>query len=110
MHVYPRKWIQWLAVTEFWYNSNFHSTIGTSPFEIMYGHPPRHFGLQPRAAISVTDLQSWLQDIEVVSRMIQQHLGRAQECMKRQADKHHSKKVFQVGDSIYLKLQPYVQS
>jgi hypothetical protein len=46
----------------------------------------------------------------VVSRLIQQHLGRAQERMKRQADKHRSERVFQVGDSVYLKLQPYVQS
>jgi hypothetical protein len=60
VHACPRKWSQWLAVAEFWYNTNFHSTIGTSPFEILYGHPPRHFGLQPGAAISITDLQTWL--------------------------------------------------
>jgi len=30
--------------------------------------------------------------------------------MKRQADKGRSERVFQVGDRVYLKLQPYVQS
>jgi hypothetical protein len=30
--------------------------------------------------------------------------------MKSQADKHRTERVFKVGDFIYLKLQPYVQS
>jgi exosome complex RNA-binding protein Rrp4 len=42
--------------------------------------------------------------------LVMQHLHRAQERMKRQADKGRSERVFQVGDAVYLKLQPYVQS
>lgn len=30
--------------------------------------------------------------------------------MKRQADKQRSEREFSVGDQVYLKLQPYVQS
>jgi hypothetical protein len=30
--------------------------------------------------------------------------------MKRQADKQRTERVFQVGDQVYLKLQPFVQS
>jgi ribosomal protein L21E len=42
--------------------------------------------------------------------LVKQHLARAQDRMKRQADKGRSERSFQVGDSVYLKLQPYVQS
>lgn len=37
-------------------------------------------------------------------------LIRAQQRMKHQADKHRSEHSFSMGDQIYLKLQPYVQT
>ena len=45
-----------------------------------------------------------------MQNLVRQHLIRAQDRMKRQADKGRSERVFQVGDRVYLKLQPYVQS
>jgi hypothetical protein len=42
--------------------------------------------------------------------LVRQHLLRAQDRMKRQADKHRVEWQFSVGDSVFLKLQPYVQS
>lgn len=41
--------------------------------------------------------------------LVHQHLLRAQQRMKRQADKGRSECSFQVGDAVFLKLQPYVQ-
>jgi hypothetical protein len=99
-----------LVVAEFWYNTNFHSALNCSPFELLYGQPPRHFGLQPGSAVTVSDLSTWLHDREVVSKLVQQHLLRAQDRMKRQADKQRSEQIFSVDDQVYLKLQPYVQS
>jgi hypothetical protein len=42
--------------------------------------------------------------------VIKQHLVRAQHRMKVQTDKRRSDISFQVGDKVFLKLQPYVQS
>jgi ribosomal protein L21E len=47
---------------------------------------------------------------ELMVKLIQQHLARAQQRMKSQADKGRTKREFNVGDMVYLKLQPYVQS
>jgi hypothetical protein len=41
---------------------------------------------------------------------IRQHLERAQQRMENQANKHRSEREFAVGDQVYLKLQPYVQT
>lgn len=38
------------------------------------------------------------------------NLLRAQDRMKQQADKHRSERTFAMGDWVYLRLQPYVQS
>ena len=32
-HACPTKWMQWLALAEFWYNSSYHSALDKSPFE-----------------------------------------------------------------------------
>ena len=87
-----------------------HSALDRSPFEALYGHPPRHFGLTSAFACSTPDLSVWLQERELMQNLLRQHLLRAQDRMKLQADKGHSEWEFQVGDSVFLKLQSYVQS
>lgn len=42
--------------------------------------------------------------------LIQQHLFRSKERMKRHADKKRTERQFQVGDMVFLKLQPYIQT
>jgi hypothetical protein len=41
---------------------------------------------------------------------VRQHLHRAQQRMKSQADKRCSQRSFEVSDYVFLRLQPYVQS
>lgn len=106
----PRQWSKWLPVAEFWYNTAYHSALGHSPFEVLYGHSPRHFGISNLQLCSILDLEQWLKEQELLTRVIQQHLVRAQQRMKSQADKHRSERSFSPRDMVYMKLQPYVQS
>ncbi|WVZ77708.1 hypothetical protein U9M48_025546 [Paspalum notatum var. saurae] len=110
VHACPAKWMDWLSLAEYWYNISLHSALGTSPFEALYGRPPRSLGLVPADLCPVPDLSQWLQEKEVMNCLLQQHLLRARLQMKRQADKHRSERKFEVGDSVFVKLQPYVQS
>lgn len=110
VHACPSKWSSWLSLAEYWYNTSFHSSLGRSPFEVLYGHPPRHFGITVADASVSVDLQTWLTDRELMVKVIRQHLLRAQQRIKHQADKGRSEREFQVGDSVFLKLQPYVQT
>ncbi|CAO2151592.1 unnamed protein product [Urochloa humidicola] len=88
----PSKWVQWIALAEFWYNSCQHSAIGRSPFEALYGYSPRHFGISAADAIQTTELSSWLKERDIMNNLIKQHLCRAKLRMKRQADKHRSER------------------
>lgn len=59
---------------------------------------------------TVPDLAAWLREREVMQDLLQQHLKHAQDRMKRQADKHRTDREFQVGDWVFLKLQPFIQT
>jgi hypothetical protein len=104
------KWSKWLSVAEYWYNTSFHSVLGRTPFEVLYGYAPRHFGISSKAVVTNMELEEWLKERELMIRVIKLHLTRAQDRMKKQADKHRSERHFDVGDWVYLKLQPYIQS
>lgn len=39
VHSCPKQWSKWLPLAEFWYNTNFHSALGHTSFEVLYGHP-----------------------------------------------------------------------
>jgi hypothetical protein len=110
VHSCPRRWSHWLSLAEFWYNTSKHSSSQRSPFEVLYGHSPQHIGLSPAVVSSVPDVESMLTKRTTMLALVHQHLLLAQQRMKHQADKRRSERLFAVGDSVYLKLQPYVQS
>ena len=110
LHACPAKWSQWLALAEYWYNTSFHSSLGQSPFLVLYGHEPRHFGIDISQACKSSDLQGWLEERSLMQSLVRQHLIRAQHKMKTQADRHRTPRTFQSGDYVYLKAQPYVQT
>ena len=110
VHACPRQWSKWLAIAEFWYNTNYHSALGRSPFEALYGHPPKHFGISNDTLFHSAELEQWLTERNLLNDVLQHHLQRAQQRMKSQADKHRSEHEFSVGELVYLKLQPYIQS
>ena len=83
-NAYPAKWSSWIALAEFWYNASTHSATGFSPFEALYGYPPRQFGISVFDDVAVPELSTWLQDHQVISELIKQHLACAKERMKRQ--------------------------
>lgn len=109
VHACPKKWSDWLALAEYWYNTAHHSAINTTPFFALYGYHPRHLGVESLAATHNPDLAGWMQQSAAATELIKHHLLRAQQCMKHQEDKNRTERVFQVGDFMYLKMQPYLQ-
>jgi hypothetical protein len=63
-----------------------------SPFEALYGHPPRHFGITAAGSCSMDSLNQWLQERQLASDVIKHHLARASHRMKQQANKGRSER------------------
>lgn len=32
----PKEWMHWISLEEYWYNTNFHTAINTTPYEVLY--------------------------------------------------------------------------
>jgi hypothetical protein len=110
VHSCPRRWLRRVSLAEYWYNTSLHSALGKSPFEVLYGHSPKHFGISDEVVSPVQDVATLMNERETMLRSVRQHLLRAQQRMKHQADKRRSKRSFNIGDQVFLRLQPYVQS
>nr|GEX89133.1 retrotransposable element Tf2 [Tanacetum cinerariifolium] len=103
----PKEWFKWVSLTEYWYNTNFHSSAHTTPFEIVYGQAPNLHLPYLAGTSSIEKVDKTMQAREQAIAMLQFHLKRSQERMKNMVDKNRSDRSFEVGIKVYMKLQPY---
>jgi len=73
----PWKWIKYVTLVEFWYNTSHHSSINMTPFEVLYGHPPCHFGLSVDSVSASTEVDAVLGELAMMLSSVRQHLLRA---------------------------------
>lgn len=109
VHATPSKWVTWLHLAECWYNTSYHSSLHSTPFEVLYGYAPSHFGICAEDC-AIPDLAQWLKERNLMQSLVQQQLNRAQQQMKHMANKKRNFRDFAIGDWVYLKLQPYIQT
>ena len=103
----PSTWVEWLPLAEFWFNTNFHSSIKMTPFEALYGYlPPRVLDyVASTTRFDVVDLM--LRDRQQILSLLKINLCAAQERMRWFANQKRVERFFVVGDWVYLRLQPY---
>ncbi|XP_048440603.1 uncharacterized protein LOC108868533 [Pyrus x bretschneideri] len=99
-------WYQWLDLMEFAYNNSYHSSIGMSPFEGLYGKSCRMplcwSEVGERVLVGPKMVEETTQNIYVIKF----NLKAAQDRQKSLADKHATDRVYKVGDWVFLKLSP----
>ena len=105
----PKHWVEWLPLAEFWFNTNYHTATKLTPFEALYGfQPPTLLDYIP-GLTKATAVEEFLQNRQQILTLLKTNLVAAQDRMKLQADKHRVERHFQVGDWVFLRLQPFKQ-
>jgi hypothetical protein len=96
----------WLPLVEWWYNTNYHTSLKSSPFEALYGYPPPMILEVMVPGLDSPALDFLLQKQQMITRL-KENLAQAQSRIKNYADLKRSERQFIVGDIVYLKLQPF---
>jgi hypothetical protein len=103
----PKKWMKWLPAAEWWYNCAYHTSIKMSPFEALYEYkPPLITQISVPCNVS-PEAQVTLLEKDHMLKTLQTNLLQAQERMKKFADANRTEQTFELGDFVYLKMQPY---
>lgn len=106
----PKQWKRWLPLAQWWYNSNFHTGIRSTPFEALFGYPPPQLPLGSIPNSHVAAVDEVLKERHQTMLELRDNLTKAQERMKRYADKSRTERKFNKGDWVYFKLKPYRQT
>jgi len=105
----PQKWTSWLPLAEWWYNTNFHTSLKCTPFQALYGYPPPLISEVMIPGPESPALQ-YLSDKQTMLHRFKENLAQSQARMKKYADLKRTERTFNVGDMVYLKFQPYRQA
>lgn len=105
----PIIWVEWLPLCEFWFNTNYQTSTKFTPFEALYGIPPPKLLDYIPGITKVKAVDRQLRSRQQLLAILKHNLVQAQNSMKLQADQHQSNMVFEVGNWVYLRLQPYKQ-
>lgn len=81
VHESPKQWRSWLPLAELWYNSNYHTSLGCSPFKALYGYDP-----PMTSALPLSETQQSPASVACLKK----NLEVAQNRMKIQADKRRN--------------------
>lgn len=109
MHKNPRRWEEFLAWAEFWYNTSYHASTKCSPFEIVYGRLPPTMVSYPAGNSPNGEVDRELFERDLKIREMKEILEASVNRMKEYYDRGRREEEFQVNDWVYLKLRPYRQ-
>ena len=73
----------------------------------LYRYHPPSITSYLRETSKVQAVEYHVQHQQEVLQILKDNLNLAQNRMKQQADQHHSETSFDVGDWVFLRLQPY---
>ncbi|GJU80924.1 putative nucleotidyltransferase, ribonuclease H [Tanacetum coccineum] len=81
----------------------------TTPFSVVYGREPPSLFPYVAGETKNAEMEQQLVDRDYMIKIIRQNLQKAQDRMRNQANQKQRELTFQVGNYVFLKIQPYRQ-
>jgi hypothetical protein len=78
-----------------------------TPFMALYGCHPPSFTSSLQEKYKVQEVEDHIENQQQILQILKDNPTMAQNRMKQQADQHRSERSFEVGDWLFLRLQPY---
>jgi hypothetical protein len=103
------KWAQWLHLAEWWYNSTYHTSAKMTPFQALYGYEPPKWKDLAIVQTNLPAVKDQLEETQKIVQILKENLNNARNRMKQQADRNRTEREFEVGEWVFVKLQPYKQ-
>jgi hypothetical protein len=103
---FGKNWEKCLPFTEFSYNNSFQSSLGTAPFEALYGRKcrtPLNWSETEERSFFGPDV---IKEAENQVRIIRDRLKTAQSRQKSYYDRHHKYVSYEIGEQAYLHVTP----
>ena len=101
--------VKWLPLTKWWYNTSFHTATKMTPFMALYGYHPPSITSYLRENSRVQVVEDHIEHQQEILQLLKDNLNLAQNRMKQQENQHRSERSFDLGDWLFLWLQPYKQ-
>ena len=77
------RWIKWLPLVEWWYNTYFHTSSQMTPFLALYGYHPPSITSSLMVQTKVRDVKEHIQHQQQVLASLKENLALAQNRMKQ---------------------------
>jgi hypothetical protein len=103
----PSLWVEWMALAEYWFNTNYHAATKLFPFEALYGYKyPKPLDFIP-GITRVPVVEEFLEHRQQFMGILQNNLAATQARMKLQADKHRQERYIGIREWVFMRLQTW---
>lgn len=109
VHEKPSGWYDFLPWAEYSYNTSYHSGLRMSHFQALFGRLPQEIPAYTPQTSRVEAVEELLLERDALLKTLRENLRQAQLRMENQANQKRREVEFEIGERVWLKLQPYRQ-